>query len=181
MRYVLACGTVVLFALAMVPIGDAQGKKKDPADQLPPRADEMPKYMKMLTAGNSKDRAVAAEKIGLRGMVNSGDVKDAIDPLKEMLEKDSDAAVRKAAARALGNISPDPDKTVPLLTKTVKGDKALEVRLAATVALGQYGPDAKDALTVLREFATEFADKKKAPEAQTIQQAIKSISGAKKK
>ena len=68
MRYVLLCGAVVLFALASATTGDAQAKKKDPAADLPPRADEMPKYMKMLVSGSSKDRAVAAEKVGLRGM-----------------------------------------------------------------------------------------------------------------
>jgi hypothetical protein len=180
MKYILMCGAVAIFGLALATTGDAQGKKKDGSDQLPPRADEMPKYLKMLTAGNSKERALAAEKVGLRGQVNLGDVRSALDPLRDMLEKDGDAVVRKAAARALGNIQAEADKTVPLLTKTVKDDKVMDVRLAATVALGQYGPDAKEALPTLRQFAGEFADKKKSQEAQTIQQALKSISGKKK-
>src|SRR5437899_1673837 len=83
---------------------------------------------------------------------------------------------RRAAARALGNIQPEPKDTVPLLVKTVKNDKVLDVRLAATVALSQYGPDAREALPTLREFASEF-NNKKAVEAQTIQAAIKTING----
>jgi HEAT repeat protein len=180
MKYAIVAGSVMLFCLALAPTGDAQGKKKDPNDQVPPRADEVPKYLKMLSAGNSKDRALAADKIGLRGAVNFMDVKDAIEPLKKMLDMDADALVRSAAARALGNIQPDAKETVPLLTRTVKDDKVKEVRLSATTALGQYGADAKESLPVLREFAKEFADKKKAPEGQIIQAAIKSISGKKK-
>jgi hypothetical protein len=61
----------------------------------------------------------------------------------------------------------------------VKEDKVLPVRIAATVALGQYGAEAKPALPTLREFAAEITDKK-SPNLQTIQAAIKSISGKKK-
>ena len=179
MKYMIAGGSVVLFCLAMVATTDAQGKKKDTGDQLPPRADEVPKYLKMLSAGNSKERALAADKIGLRGMVNAMDVATGLEPLKKLLEKDSDPDVRKAAARALGNIQPDAEDTVPLLTKTVKEDKVLNVRIAATVALGQYGAEAKPALPTLREFAGEITDKK-SQNLQTIQAAIKSISGKKK-
>jgi HEAT repeat protein len=179
MKYVIAGGTVILFCLAMSPAGDAQGKKKDAGDQLPPRADEVPKYLKMLSASSAKDRALAADKIGLRGMVNAMDVATGLDPLKKLLEKDADPDVRKSAARALGNIQPDAETTVPLLTKTVKEDKVLPVRIAATVALGQYGAEAKPALPTLREFAAEITDKK-SPNLQTIQAAIKSISGKKK-
>lgn len=180
MKYLLPAGTVVLVCLALAAPGDAGGKKKkDTTPEVPPRADEMPKYMKMLTGGSSKDRALAAHKIGLRGMVDANDVADAIEPLKSALAKDSDAAVRKEAARALGNIQPDAKDTVPLLSKTVKEDKVLDVRLAATIALGQYGPDARSALPVLRDFSGEFNDKK-APAKQTIMASIKMISGKKK-
>jgi HEAT repeat protein len=179
MRYMITGSSVILFCLAMVPAGDAQGKKKDTGDQLPPRADEVPKYLKMLSAASAKDRALAADKIGLRGMVNAMDVATGLEPLKKLLEKDADPDVRKAAARALGNIQPDAENTVPLLTKSVKEDKVLPVRIAATVALGQYGSEAKPALPTLRDFAKEFTDKK-SPNLQTIQAAIKSISGKKK-
>jgi HEAT repeats len=181
MKHVLITGAVVLFSLALATSGDAGGKKKgDKSDpDLPPRADEIPKYMKMLNSGNSKDRALAIHKIGLRGMVNANDVLGAIDPLRTALSKDGDAIVRKEAAMALGNIQPDPKDTVPLLTKTVKDDKVMDVRLGATIALGQYGAEAKEALPTLRAFAGEIKDKKSQP-AQTVSQAIKMISGKKK-
>jgi HEAT repeat protein len=180
MRYVFAVGAVALVGLALLATGsDAQNKKKDTGDDLPPRADEVPKFLKMLSASSADDRALAMKKLGLRGMVNYHDVKDAIEPLMKALEKDADAKVRAAAARALGNIQPEAQDTVPLLTKTVKSDKVMDVRLAATVALGQYGADAKEALPTLRDFATEINDKK-SPQAQTVFQAIKSISGKKK-
>ena len=40
MKYILAGAAVVLCCLALTPNGDAQGKKKDPGSELPPRADE---------------------------------------------------------------------------------------------------------------------------------------------
>lgn len=181
MKYAFAAGSVVLVCLLLAAPGDAGGKKKkkDTEPELAPRADEMPKYLKMLTGGSSRDRATAAHKIGLRGMVNANDVEGAIDPLKSALEKDSDPAVRKEAAFALGNIQPDAKDTVPLLTRTVKEDKVLDVRLAATTALGQYGAEARSALPVLRSFAGEFKEKK-SPTRQRIAAAIKMISGKKK-
>ena len=179
MRYVIAAGAAIIFCLALISNGDAQGKKKDTTEPLPPRADEVPKYLKMLAAPNGKDRALAAEKLGLRGMVNANDVVDAVDPLMKALEKDSEADVRKAAARALGNIQPDPKDTVPLLEAAVKNDKIMEVRLAAVIALGQYGPEARAALPTLRDFAGEIKDKK-SQQAQTVLAAIKMISGKKK-
>jgi hypothetical protein len=181
MRKLLPASAAVLFFLAMAAPSDAQKKKdKDTGDNLPPRADEIPKYMKMLAGASSKDRAVAAHKIGLRGAVNFDDVKDAIGPLMKALEKDADSDVRKESARALGNIKPEAKDTVPLLTKTVEMDKVMDVRLAATIALGQYADEAKESLPTLRSFAGEFKDKK-APQLQTIQQSIKLISGFKGK
>ena len=146
-----------------------------------PRREEMPKYLKMLQSSKTgKDRALAAEMIGKRGMVNANDVEDAIEPLKTTLQKDIEAKVRAAAARALGNIKPPATDMVPLFIDRVKNDKANEVKLASTVALGQYGPEAKTALPALREFAAKF-DNKKSADAQTVTAAIKSISGKKKK
>ena len=180
MKRLLPASAAVLFCLAMAAPSDAQKKKDKETTDLPPRADEIPKYLKMLIGTSAKDRAVAAHKIGLRGVVNYDDVKDAIDPLMKALEKDADADVRKESARALGNIKPEAKDTVPLLTKTVEVDKVIDVRLAATVALGQYAGEAKEALPTLRNFAGEFKDKK-APQIQTIQQSIKLITGFKGK
>jgi HEAT repeat protein len=171
---------VLFVLLAFADPGDAGGKKKkDTTPEQAPRRDEMPKYMKMLTAGSSRDRATAAHKIGLRGMVDANDVADAVEPLKTALTKDSDSAVRKEAALALGNIQPDAKETVPLLAKTVKEDKVMDVRLAATTALGQYGHEALSAVPVLQSFRGEIKDKK-APAMQTINGAIKMITGKKK-
>lgn len=101
MKYVLGGGAVVLFCLAAATTSDAGGKKKkDAGSDLPPRADEIPKYMKMLTAGNSKERVLAIHKIGLRGTINAANVDDAVEPIKTALEKDGDADIRKEAARA---------------------------------------------------------------------------------
>ena len=115
MKRLLPASAAVLFCLAMAAPSDAQKKKDKETTDLPPRADEIPKYLKMLIGTSAKDRAVAAHKIGLRGVVNYDDVKDAIDPLMKALEKDADADVRKESARALGNIKPEAKEALPTL------------------------------------------------------------------
>ena len=149
-----------------------------------PKKEDVPKYLKKLqTSSSGADRAKAAEMLGKRGGINANDVEDAIEPLKTALKKDKDAKVRAAAARALGNIHPDAEGTVPLLIDRLKNDEVMDVKMATVVALGLFGGEAKDALPQLREMAAKFDTKaaKKSNDAQTIQAAIKAISGAKKK
>ena len=149
-----------------------------------PKKEDVPKYLKQLqTSSSGADRAKAAEMLGKRGGINANDVEDAIEPLKTALKKDKDAKVRAAAARALGNIHPDAEGTVPLLIDRLKNDEVMDVKMATVVALGLFGSEAKDALPQLREMAAKFDTKaaKKSNDAQTIQAAIKAISGAKKK
>jgi HEAT repeat protein len=124
-----------------------------------PRKEDTPKNLALLKSGSSaKDRAYAAEQLGLRGQVRASDVKDAIDPLLEAAKADPSAKVRKEAATALGRIAPDPETTVPVLTDALK-DKAPEVRIAAATALAAFGKDARSALPALREMAAN-SDKK---------------------
>jgi len=145
-----------------------------------PKKEDVPKYMKQLSSSNAADRATAAKMLGVRGTINANDVEDAVEPLKGVLQKDKDAKVRAAAARALGDIHPEAEETVPLLIDALKNDKVMEVKLASVVALGQYGGDAKEAIPALRDLATKF-DAKKSKEGQTIMTAIQMINGGKKK
>jgi len=141
-----------------------------------PKKEDTPKNLDLLkTSKNAADRAYAAEQLGLRGQVRSSDVKDAIDPLLEAVTSDPSAKVRKEAATAVGRITPDPEKAVPILTDALK-DKALEVRVAAAAALAAFGKDAREALPILRELAAD-KDKKMSKAARM---AIKSITGKKK-
>jgi HEAT repeat protein len=175
-----AAAVIVIVGMGLILTADAQDKKKAKTNPLPPRADEMPKYFKMLKSTSGADRALAAEKIGMRGQVNFMDVEDAIEPLKKCVESDKDNKVRTAAILALGNIHPEAEGTVPLLTDTLKNDKSMDIKLAAVVALGQFAGDAKEALPALRDLATKINDKK-AQSFQTVQATIKLITGAKKK
>ena len=146
-----------------------------------PKKEDMPKYLKQLqTSTVAADRAKAAEMLGKRGGINSDDVADAVEPLRLAMEKDKDAKVRAASARALGNIHVDAEKNVPALIERLKNDDVMDVKMASVVALGQYGAEAKDALPPLRELSKKF-DAKKSKDGQTIIAAIQSISGAKKK
>ena len=168
MKYYYAAGTLCVLTMCLTIEGGATVKKED-----------VPKYLKMLqTSQVAKDRATAAEMLGKRGSINVNDVKDAIDPLKTTLQKDSDASVRKAAATALGAIGTEPSETVTLLAGVVKKDKSLEVKLAAVQALATFGPDAKSALPAIRELAAQQKDNKKAK--GIIQEATKAIAGKKK-
>jgi uncharacterized protein (DUF2336 family) len=159
---------VVVTLLALLGLGTLEAQI--------PRKEEIPKNLAMLKSGKSaQDRAYAAEQLGLRGQVRASDVKEAVDPLMEAVKSDPSASVRRAAATALGQITPDPEKTVPTLTDALK-DKAKEVRMAAATALGQFGPEARSALPALRELAAE-KDKKLS---KVAKQAMKSINGKKK-
>jgi HEAT repeat protein len=146
-----------------------------------PRKEDVPKYLKQLQSSSSaSERAKAADMLGKRGGINANDVEDAIEPLKTALQKDKDASVRAASARALGDIHPEAADTVRLLIDRLKSDTALTVKMASVVALGQYGPDAKDALPALRDLGEKF-DAKKSKEGQTIKTTMQLISGKKKK
>lgn len=146
-----------------------------------PRREDVPKYLKMLKSSpNGKDRARAAEMLGKRGVVNYRDVEPALDPLRNALRKDKDAAVRGAAAMALGSIHPEAKDTVPLLIEAVKEDKDLAVRLSAARALSAYGAEARGALPTLRKLAGELKGKKDKRSARDLQMSIKGIVGKKK-
>jgi hypothetical protein len=171
MRFVPTIGLLILFSGVGFLLAGGVGV---------PRKEDVPKYMKQLTAASGADRAKAAEMLGKRGGINANDVDDAVEPLKTMLQKDKDAKARAAAARALGDIHPEAATTVPTLIDALKNDKDKDVKMATVVALGQFGPDAKDALPPLREYATKF-DLKKSKDGQTIQTTIQLINGGKKK
>lgn len=146
-----------------------------------PKKEDVPKYLKQLqTSKIAGDRAKAAEMLGRRGGINAKDVEDAVGPLRTIVQKDADAKVRAAAARALGDIHTDSEGTVPILIDRLKTDDKMDVKIAIAIALGQYGPDAKDALPPLRDLAKKF-DAKKSKEGQTIQNSISLITLVKKK
>ena len=146
-----------------------------------PKKEDVPKYLAQLKESkNAADRAKAAEMLGNRGGINANDVDEAVEPLKRALQKDIDAKVRAASARALGDIHTMPEETVPILIDRLKNDDKMDVKLAIVIALGQYGPDAKDAVKPLQDLAKKF-DAKKSKEGQTIQNSIQLITMKKKK
>jgi HEAT repeat protein len=141
-----------------------------------PKLSEVPKNLEALkNAKSAKDRAYAAEQLGLRGQVRATDVKAAVEPLLQAIKSDDSPLVRKAAAKAIGQITPDAEKAVPTLMDALK-DQSTDVRMASALALAAFGADARDALPALRELAQE-KDKKLSKAARM---AIKSITGKKK-
>ena len=114
------------------------------------KEDDVKSLIKDLKSNNPKTRASAVEDLGHRGAVRASEVKEAIPSILDMLKKDRDANVRKAAATALGQVDPDPSTAVPVLTAALH-DKVPSVRIAAAGALGMLGDGAKDAVPALQE------------------------------
>src|SRR5262249_7279828 len=145
------------------------------AGRAEPKKDDVPALIKALKNKSPKVRISAAEDLGHIGAVKASDAKDAIPPLFDLMKKDKNADVRKAAVAALGKMDPDPTEAVPAFMDALK-DKVPAVRAAAAGALGQLGPDAKDALSALREMQND----KDRNVSRAARMAIKSISGKKK-
>src|SRR5262245_47530391 len=100
--------------------------------------DDVKSLVKELKSANPRTRVSALEELGHRGAVRASEVKEAVSPIIEVLKKDRDANVRKAAATALGQVDPDPQLAVAALT-TALHDKVPTVRIAAAGALGTLG------------------------------------------
>lgn len=173
MRFMQFTGLVILFSTVSLLVAQGVGI---------PKREDIPKYTKQLQSSPSvAERVKAAEMIGRRGGINVNDVEDAIEPLKKALAKDKDAKVRAASARALGDIRPEAEGTVDVLIDRLKNDSSKDVKMATVVALGQFGPDAKEAVPTLREMIKPLDPKKMAKDFQTIDAALKAITGMGKK
>ncbi len=146
------------------------------------KKEDIPKHLKTLTSSpNAADRRSAVNAIADLGALSKKYVVDAVEPLKKAVQADSDPGVRKSAARALGQINPDPTTTVPILIEALKKDSSMDVKLTVAESLGMYGKAAVDALPLLREFGNNFKDKKDKNQSMVVKTAIGNITGAKKK
>lgn len=161
-----------------------QGSKKE----------EIAKHIKNLKDKDEKARLTACKGVAEIGRLKASYAKDAVEPLTEMVRKDSSAGVRAEAAKALGAIDPEEYKdAVEALAAAVKEDKSDDVHRAAIEGLGMLGPKAKDALPVLQEQADKLKkqiddvkdDKAKAKKIQgqlkIVTGSIRAISGGGKK
>lgn len=153
------------------------------AEAQSPKKDDVPKFLKSLTAKDAKERMEACQGLAKIGALKRAYAKEAWEPLANLVVKDEDAKVRVEAAKALGQIDADPEIVVPALKKAVAEDKDRGVQIAAINALGALGPGAKDAIETLKEATdkakTELADagddKQKANAAK---QLLKALTGA---
>jgi hypothetical protein len=151
---VLVFGFVGLLCLTT---GTVQAQKKE----------DLPRYIKGLTAKDAQERIAACEGIGAIGELKKVYAKDAVEPLCNVLRTDADAKVRQTAAATLGRIEADAAKATPALIQGLK-DKERPVQIASANALAALGPDAKEAVPVLKELAEQAkAEAAKAREEQT--------------
>jgi HEAT repeat protein len=130
------------------------------------KKEDVPKYIKQLTAKDAKERIAACEALAEIGELKKAYAKDAYEPLAHAVSKDGDPGVRAKAAEALGRIDADPTKAVPALIEGLK-DKDRNVQVASANALGALGPGAKDAVDALKELSKEAREEQeKAKEEQ---------------
>jgi HEAT repeat protein len=151
---ILCCGFVFLMMAGI----EVQGQKKE----------DLPKFLKNLTAKDPKDRIDACQGIAEIGELKKVYAKDAVDPLCNVLRKDDDAKVRQAAAAALGRIEADAEKATPALIGGLK-DKDPGVQAASANAIAAIGSGAKAAGPVLKELN----DQAKAEAAKAREEATK--------
>jgi HEAT repeat protein len=137
--------------------------------------DEVPGLIKELKNKDAKKRASAIDELGHIGSISAADARPAVPPLYEVLKKDRDANVRKAAATALGKMDPDPKEAVPALQTALK-DKSAAVRSAAATALAMMGPDARDALPDLEKLRQD----KDRGVSRAAAMAVRAINGKRK-
>ncbi len=126
---------------------------------------------------DAKVKIAALVRLGELGQIQYGYVEPAIPDMLKALG-DTDAGVRAAAAKAVGQAGSEDKDTVPALVKLLKSDKEESVKIAAAEGLGLLGAKAKDAVGELRS-AIKDADKK-SKLAKVVGTSIKSINGTKK-
>jgi HEAT repeat protein len=139
---------------------------------------EAKKYHELLkTAPDAKGKVLALEELGKLGLLSRDLTEKALPDMLKAL-KDKDAAVRAAAAEAVGKCDPDPADAVPALVGLLKNDKEEKVKIAAANGLGHMGEKAKDAVSDLKEI--QKAGDKKSRLTKAAQDAMRSINGQKK-
>jgi HEAT repeat protein len=156
-----------LLALAFASEVQAASKEKDAI-----------KYTNDLkTSKDPKVKATAITELGKLGQIQKALVTEAAPLMIKALE-DSDKDIRKAAAKAVGMIDPEPKDVVPSLVKILKDDKDTDIRIAATQGLAAMGTNAKDALPDLRKVQKD--EDKKSKLGKAAGDAIKVIAPKKK-
>jgi HEAT repeats len=168
MNRLVALGLVgLMVALASVGELTAQAPKKE----------EIGKFIMNLKDKDAKTRIDGCKGIAAIGKLKASYAKDAIEPLMELVKKDTEAKVRAAAASALGSCDPEDKEAVTVLIAALKEDKDKDVRTAAATGLGQLGAKAKEALPALKEaaaMAKADGDKKTSKALGTATKAIQS-------
>lgn len=140
---------------------------------------EARKYHELLkSAKDSKTKILALDELGKLGLISRELTEKALPDIAKAL-KDKDAAVRVAAAEALGKCDPDPADAVPALLDLVKNDKEEKVKIAAMNGLALMRDKAREATSALKDV--QKANDKKSKLYKSAGDAINSISGKTKK
>lgn len=143
------------------------------------KADEAKKAIDDLKKGkDAKAKVAALDDLGRLGQVQYKLAEPAIPDMFKFL-KDKDAGLRAAAARAIGMVAPEDEKTADELLAALKVEKEDGPKFALVTALGQLGGRAKGAVSELRTVLKGADPKSKL--AKQVQTSIKSITGAKGK
>lgn len=143
------------------------------------KADEAKKFTEDLKKGkDTKTKMTALDELGRLGQIQYKYAEAAIPEMFKFL-KDKDTGLRTAAARAIGLVGPEDEKTAGELLAALKAEKDDGAKFALVVAIGQLGTRAKDAAGELRTVLKAADPKSKL--AKQAKASIKSVTGAKGK
>lgn len=140
---------ICLFVALALPISVWAGDKKKPAEPPPTPEERAHSLVRLLrTSPNEDHRANAAEALAGFDAVRFFEI---IPALMESLEKDSSPAVRRAAARALGDLKPRSAEALSALEQAADNDASWRVRQVARWAKIGYRVDEQKQTKEVRE------------------------------
>jgi HEAT repeat protein len=82
--------------------------------------------------------------------------RDAIEPLRQALTRDSEGQVRYVCALALGRFGPPAAIAIPDLMNVLKNDQQIGARIGAAVGLSRFGNEGKDAIPQIIQYLREY-------------------------
>jgi HEAT repeat protein len=133
--------------------------------------------LKNLKDGNAATKIAACGKLGDLVDVKLSYAQMGLPLIRDMLKKETDANVRKAALEALGKIEYEPKTFVDNMLAALKGDKDVIVQAAAVNLLGLYGPEAKASVDALKEFQNASMTASKTTDPGNVRSAIVTALG----
>lgn len=173
-RFAKAMAAVVLFNGALFLCARAEVLAGE-------REDEAMRYAQQLrTTKDSKAKVKALTELGALAQIKKSLIAEALPDVYKATE-DKDAAVRAAAAEALGKAAEPYTKAGEILVKMLKDEKDEGVKIGALRGLAVMREEAKAALPAIREIQKATAGDKKSKLGDAAKAAAIAVGGGKGK